>query len=409
MNQRKLYRTIESFASDGGNSEEELLSQVLDRIVQTGSIEIKGGRIWKLNPEKGTYRLVRQRGDIDKIRDGYGIRVDTYPIFLDIAKKRTVLAKETDQYLRRKGILRYSAVGVGEKVHWKDKRLYPYVLAFNVDDFDPNLFYTLSIIGSALTSILKANRVEVEAQQMEQDLDKAREIQKGILPEHEVRFHNYELYGISVPDRVVGGDFFDYLQTEELDRLGIVIGDAASKGLSAAAQALYVSGALRMGFEYQSKIATLMGKLNRLMNRMFSDEHFISLFYGELAPDKRGLLIYTNAGHNSPLLLRANVGTVETLEPTGQMLGPFPEERYTTESTVIERGDILLLYTDGISEAVNDRSEMYGEERLVEQLKKRKDLSAKEIAQLFIDDAVKFNAHPTMTDDKTVVVVKRIG
>ena len=147
----------------------------------------------------------------------------------------------------------------------------------------------------------------------------------------------------------------------------------------------------------------------RLMNRMFSDEQFISLFYGELAPDKRGLLVYTNAGHNSPLLLRANVGTVETLEPTGQMLGPFPEERYTTESTVIERGDILLLYTDGISEAMNDLSEMYGEERLVEQLKKRKDFSAKEIAELFIEDAVKFNTHPTMTDDKTVVVVKRLA
>ena len=91
------------------------------------------------------------------------------------------------------------------------------------------------------------------------------------------------------------------------------------------------------------------------------------------------------------------------------MLGPFPEERYTTESTVIERGDILLLYTDGISEAMNDLSEMYGEERLVEQLKKRKDFSAKEIAELFIEDAVKFNTHPTMTDDKTVVVVKRLA
>lgn len=163
-----------------------------------------------------------------------------------------------------------------------------------------------------------------------------------------------------------------------------------------------------MGFEYQSKIPTLLGKVNRLMNRMFSEEHFVSLFYGEFVDDKRGLMVYANAGHNDPILLHTKSGDIETLEPTGQILGPFPEERYRTESTTIDPGDILLLHTDGISEAVNDRSEMYGEERLKKQLKAWKNLSAKEIAQLFIEDAETFNTHPTYTDDKTVVVVKRL-
>lgn len=409
MNQRKLYRTIESFASDRVGTEEQLLSHVLDQIVRNEDIEIRGGRIWKLDPRKGMYRLVQQRGEIEKIKNNYGIKIEDYPIILEIAKNRTVLAKETDRYLRRKGISRYSAVGIGEKVRWRETKLYPYIMAFNVDNFDHNLFYTLSIIGSALTSLLKARRVEAEALQLEEDIDKAREIQKRILPEHELRFHNYELYGISVPDRVVGGDFFDYLETEDPDRLGVVIGDAATKGLSAAAQALYISGALRMGFEYQSKITTVMGKINRLMNRTFSDERFVSLFYGELTQDKRGLMIYSNAGHNSPILLRRKTGEAELLEPTGQVLGPFPDERYQTESITIEPGDILVLYTDGISEAMNDRSELYGEERLIERLRTWKELSAKEIAELIIEDAEKFNTHPTYTDDKTVVVVKRVN
>ena len=408
MHQRKLYHTIESFASDKAGSEEQLLSNVLDGIIRNENIEIHGGRIWKLDPGRGTYRLIQQRGDIEKIKSNYAIKIETYPAFFEIANKRTVLTKETDEYLRRKGIFRYSAVGIGEKARWRDRKLYPYVLTFGVDKFDHSQFYTLSIIGSALTSILKGRRVEAEALQLEQDLDKARDIQKRILPDPELRFHNYELYGISVPDRVVGGDFFDYLKTEDLDRLGIVIGDATSKGLSAAAQALYISGALRMGFEYQSKISILMGKVNRLMNRMFSDEHFVSLFYGELAQDRRGLMIYANAGHHSPILLRGRTGKAEFLEPTGQILGPFPDERYQTESTTIEPGDILLLYTDGISEAVNHRSEMYGEERLKEQLKSWKDLNAKEIAQLVIEHVEAFSTHPSYTDDKTVVVVKRI-
>ncbi len=408
MNQRKLYHILKSFASDRADTEEHLLSHVLEQIVRNENIEIKGGRIWKLDPQRGKYRLVEQRGEIEKIKDNYGIKIETYPIFFDIAKNRTVLAKETDQYFRRKGILRYSAVGIGEKVLWKQTNLYPYIFAFNAEDFEQSMFYTLGIIGSALTSLLKSRRVEAEALQLEEDLDKAREIQRSILPEHEVRFHNYELYGISIPDRIVGGDFFDYLEAGEVDRLGVVIGDATSKGLSAAAHALYISGALRMGFEYQSKIPTLLGKVNRLMNRMFSEEHFVSLFYGEFVDDKRGLMVYANAGHNNPILLHTKSGDIETLEPTGQILGPFPEERYRTESITIDPGDILLLYTDGISEAVNDRSEMYGEERLKERLKAWKNLSAKEIAQLFIEDAQAFNTHQTYTDDKTVVVVKRL-
>ncbi|MEE9288076.1 MAG: PP2C family protein-serine/threonine phosphatase [Bacteroidota bacterium] len=408
MNQRKLYHILKSFASDRADTEEHLLSHVLEQIVRNENIEIKGGRIWKLDPQRGKYRLVEQRGEIEKIKDNYGIKIETYPIFFDIAKNRTVLAKETNQYFRRKGILRYSAVGIGEKVLWKQTNLYPYIFAFNAEDFEQSMFYTLGIIGSALTSLLKSRRVEAEALQLEEDLDKAREIQRSILPEHEVRFHNYELYGISIPDRIVGGDFFDYLEAGEVDRLGVVIGDATSKGLSAAAHALYISGALRMGFEYQSKIPTLLGKVNRLMNRMFSEEHFVSLFYGEFVDDKRGLMVYANAGHNNPILLHTKSGDIETLEPTGQILGPFPEERYRTESITIDPGDILLLYTDGISEAVNDRSEMYGEERLKERLKAWKNLSAKEIAQLFIEDAQAFNTHQTYTDDKTVVVVKRL-
>lgn len=408
MDQRKLYRTIESFASERMGTEEELLSHVLEQIIRNENIEIKGGRIWKLIPQKGVYRLLQQRGEVEKIKNNYEIKIENYPMFLDIAENRTLLAEETHPYFLRKGILRFSAVGIGEKVRWHNTKVYPYCMTFTVDNLDQSLFYTLSIIGSALNFLLKARHVEAEAFQLEEDLNKAREIQKRILPEHELRFHDYELYGISVPDQIVGGDFFDYLETEDFDRLGIVIGDAASKGLSAAAQALYISGALRMGFEYQSKISTLMGKINRLMNRTFSDEHFVSLFYGELTHDKRGLMIYANAGHNNPILLRGKTGEVESLEPTGQLLGPFPDQRYQTESTTIEHGDILLLYTDGISEAMSDRSEMYGEERLMDRLKTWKDLSAKEIAQLVIEDTETFNTHPRYTDDKTVVIVKRL-
>ena len=123
--------------------------------------------------------------------------------------------------------------------------------------------YALNIIGSAITSALRNRKSERKAKDLERDLDKAREIQRSILPVHELKFSHYDLYGISLSERIVGGDFFDYLQAaDDKDRLAVVIGDAASKGLSAAAQALYVSGAIRMGVEFQTKIDRKSTRLN---------------------------------------------------------------------------------------------------------------------------------------------------
>ena len=149
----------------------------------------------------------------------------------------------------------------------------------------------------------------------------------------------------------------------------MVIGDAASKGLSAAAQALYVSGALRMGVEYQTKIGTLIGRINRLVNRTFTTEHFISMAYVELNTSEKGMLIYINAGHCNPILLRGKTDEVELLPASGQIIGPFPQEKYRTEYAMMNKGDVLLLYTDGITEASNENREMYGEQRLIAKLK----------------------------------------
>lgn len=410
MDLRRLYRTIEQLAAQKFDSEEDLLEFMLKEIVRNEEIAIRGARIWKLNAGDETYELIHQVGDIEQIKRHYKIKIKDYPMFLELAKRRTILGTETDKYLRKRGITKFSATGVGEKVRWHEHMLYPYYLAFNADSLDDRLSYTMGIIGSALTSALKSKKIEQKAQQLASDLDKAREIQTSILPEHEVRFHNYEIYGVSVPERIVGGDFFDYLQSsEDGERLGIAIGDAAGKGLSAAAQALYLAGALRMGAEFQTKISSLVTKANKLMHRTFPEEHFVTLFYGELTNDKNGLLIYANAGHNSPMLLHANCDEVEYLEPTGQMLGPFPNETYRTESAHMKKGDLLLLYTDGVSEAMNEQEEMFGEKRLADLLCRHRDRSAKEITQIILEEVQTFNTRADQSDDKTLVVIRRIA
>ncbi|MBU1299366.1 MAG: SpoIIE family protein phosphatase [Bacteroidetes bacterium] len=340
MHLRKLYRTIETLASQSAENEEQILANVIHAIIHSEAIKINGGRLWKIHPKTNSYILKYQEGDIEKIKKEYLLRLKDYPIFYDLPKIRTFLAKETDQYLRKKGVKKYSATGVGEKILVHNKLLYKYILAFNSEHTDDTFLDTLNIISVSLTNVLKSRKIEIKAKQLQQDIDKASDIQKSILPAHEIKFHpesfRDEIYGISIPDRIVGGDFFDYLQTtDEKDRLGVVIGDAASKGLSAAAQALYVSGALRMGFGFQIKMNSLISKINNLLNRVFNEANFVTLFYAELTNDKRGLMIFTNAGHNNPILYRPAMDSFEFLETTGQILGPFLNEKYATESTLM--------------------------------------------------------------------------
>jgi phosphoserine phosphatase RsbU/P len=408
MNQHKLYRTIQLLGEADFRTGEQLVAHVLEQIIQNEEIPIRGARIWRLEVSTGTYRLARQYGEMDSIDKNFRIRVGDYPLFQQLPRKGTMVAKETNPYLLRKGITTFLATGVGEMVQWKRQSLYPYVIAITSAYVPREMSYALNIISAALTSALKNRRVETKARALEQDLDKARQIQESILPEHEMKFHSYDIYGVSLPDRIVGGDFFDYLQASgDKERLGVVIGDAASKGIPAASQALYASGALRMGVEYQTKIGSLVTRLNQLVNKTFTPEHFISMVYAELNTSDKGLVIYVNAGHSSPIVLRSETNDVELLPATGQLIGPFPRESYHSEFTTMHRGDVMLLYTDGIVEASNERGEFYGEHRLVERLKQHRKRTPREICQLLLEDVQTFSKMTEYSDDKTLVAIRR--
>lgn len=410
MNQRRLYRTIESFASQHFKTDKELLKHVVNEIVKDENIDIKGGRIWQFEASTDSYRLVHQIGAIDKLDTGYRIQLSTYPLFYRLTEHRSLIANETDKYLRKKGIIKYSATGVGEKITTKKGPVPQYILAFNSDSIEASLLSDLNIISLAVSSLLSGKKSEQKAHLLEKDLDKAREIQQSILPQHALRFHHYDLYGVSIPDRVVGGDFFDYLFADgEQDRLSIIIGDAASKGFRAAAQALYIVGALRMGISFHTKISLLMSRVNKLLNKTFSEEQFVTMFYAELSNDQKGLMLYSNAGHNAPIIYRAQEKRIEMLDATGQILGPFPNETYRVENTNMNNGDVAVLYTDGITEAKNSMNEPYGEERLADLVGKLHTLSAQDICRHILDDVYHYSSGTDDSDDRTVVIIKRVN
>jgi sigma-B regulation protein RsbU (phosphoserine phosphatase) len=331
-------------------------------------------------------------------------------MFQHLVEQRTIIANETDGYLRTKGIVKYSATGIGDKLKNKTGYVFQYVMAFNSDHLDQDLLLDLNIISLAVTSTLRNKHIQQKADALAQDIDKAREVQQSILPESFIHFYYYDVYGISQPDRIVGGDFFDYIFTDETkDRLCIVVGDAASKGFRAAAQALYVVGALRMGIAHHTKTASLMSGINKIVNRSFSEEQFVSMFYAELTDGPKGLLLYSNAGHNSPIVFHAQEQSIELLEPTGQILGPFSKGSYRVESTMLKKGDLTVIYTDGITEARRMDGLVFGEERLGGLIQQLANKTAKEICEMLMHEVNVFAEGADYSDDRTIVVIKRIS
>ena len=409
MNQRQLYKTIENIASQKFSTVEDLLKHVIDEIIASNNFNFTGGRAWKFIPERMNYEIIYQAGNIEKIPDNYIVDIDDYPVLLEVAKYKTLLAEETNKYLRKKGIFKYSITGVGSKIKNGKSILYEYLLAFNYDEsYGQNVLYQLSIIGSAVTSALRRNKAEVKTKQLEKDLSKAHEIQQSILPEHDFRFGDYEMYGLSLPELVVGGDFFDYITSPDEERVSVVIGDAASKGISAAIQALYVSGAIKMGKSFQIHTTNLLYRINNLVNETFPYDRFVTLFFAEFINNSTGLCIFSNAGHNSPIFYKSSKNIIEHLPVTGGALGISPNQKYRVENINMRKNDILVMFTDGISEAMNSQFEQYTEERLAKLIVKLKDLCSKEICMSIIQDVISFSKNSAYSDDKTLVVIKKI-
>lgn len=410
MNQKRLFRTIDGVAAGKFETEQEMLTSVLNQIVFKEEAGIIGGRIWCLDVSNKSYKLLYQTGNVEKITDNFQIFIEEYPIFELISKERTILADETNVVLREKGIFKYSASGVGSRMKVEGKTFYEYLLALNSNSINEELRYTLNIVATVLTSQLKQRRITESAQYLKADIDRAKQLQKSILPEHEYGFRNFEMFGLTLPAEIIGGDFFDYLKIGDDDeRLGIVVGDAASKGLSAAAEAMYVSGALRMASTFQIKISSLMKRMNELVHKIFSEAKFTTLFYGEIATYRNGLFLYANAGHNPPIFIKSDTCEVTYLMPTGPLLGPAPHAKYETENINFSKGDVLVVYTDGITDASNAQEECYEEKRLEKILKEVMHLSPKEIAYSILNDVIHFSKDGSYSDDKTLVVIKRVS
>ncbi len=274
-------------------------------------------------------------------------------------------------------------------------------------EFNRSDLRNLSLMGGVAARRIK--EVETEKalkgqEEIQRQLDEAREIQARLLPKEDPDFVPFDISGGARSSYDVGGDYFDFIPLGP-DRLALVVADVSGSGTGAAILMAHLSGALRSEIRMVEDLAELAAFLNDDIHAKSKINAFISFFLG-IVDRKSGGMDYVNAGHNPPLLIDGR-GHVRSLETTGLCLGMFPEMSYGTGRVTIEPQSLLCLYTDGVVESRNKKREEFGEERLIETLKESSALPAREIVAKVYQAVFEFTKNPKPEDDISLSVLKR--
>jgi phosphoserine phosphatase RsbU/P len=287
--------------------------------------------------------------------------------------------------------------------------------AINLESDQP-AFYTQvhlemlrTFAGQAAIAIQTARMyLDVEKKkQLDADLKVAGTIQRGLLPHQLPAVTGYDVHAYHRYTGAVGGDFYDMSEMAD-GQLRIAIGDAAGKGISGALLMTTLSASLAVRSDDNLSINQIVSDLNDVLAKLTESDKYVTLFYSVFDP-ATGQFHFTNAGHNPPVLIRAD-GSYELLELGGPVVGFFPHMEYQVGTVEMRPDDLLVMFTDGVTEVMNNDEEEYGEERLFSFLTKNRTLHLQTLEQSLKEELRAFAGdQPTYIDDRTLVLMRRQG
>ena len=306
----------------------------------------------------------------------------------------------------------------------RDKeRLAPYLIAWHEIETDE---FAKRAIAAALEGVKTATAAQTalaqevarltsaigremaQRERLNRELEIAREVQEHLFPQRLPHVPGLDYCGQCRSAREVGGDYYDFLELSD-GRLGMAIGDVSGKGVSAALLMASLEASLRALAPVVHDPSELMERVNSLVCQASASNRYATLFYAQYDPVSRGLT-YVNAGHNPPVVLRNSGGShqVFRLDIGGPVIGLLPH-RYQRGAFSHEVGDLLVLFTDGVSESMNGRYEEWGEDRLIEFAKTCHGLPAPEALRRIMTSAEAFAAGAPQHDDMTLTVLRVTG
>ena len=261
----------------------------------------------------------------------------------------------------------------------------------------------LAVIARAVEHLHLKKESERFQQHLEQELAEAQRIQQHLLPQQSPSIEGLDIGIFSLPAKQVGGDYHDFIELPS-GELGIVVGDVSGKGMPAALLMASVQASLRAYAETSYVPQQVISQVNNLLYRYTESHKFVTLFYGVLEPQS-GILTYSNAGHNYPLIFRDN-NCVYELDSTGMPCGILEITSYGEAEIEMKKGDTALFYTDGITEAMNSDEMMFGEKRLKDLVSRHSRLGLTDLVRSIRVEVNKFVGNETQFDDLTLVALK---
>jgi sigma-B regulation protein RsbU (phosphoserine phosphatase) len=246
---------------------------------------------------------------------------------------------------------------------------------------------------------------ESELRELESELELSQIVQRALLPQQVPSISGYDIAAFSRPAQIVSGDYFDFLQFEDGTH-GFVVADVSGHGVSAGMLMTSLQTVFHTLTPETDSPVDVLQRINRLYIHNISFTTFVTMFFAKLEPQTR-MFSYANAGHNPPLLYRRSTKETTWLKPTGAAIGLMEDYRVHEENVQLRVGDILLLYTDGVIEALNPQgNEQFGYDRLAEVIQQNEALPASELAQKIRQSLNDFTRAGVLVDDITLVICK---
>jgi serine phosphatase RsbU (regulator of sigma subunit) len=381
---------------------EELFPLILDLAVKAA------------NAQRGVLMLLEGDTLAPKAHRGEGFRISTAVRDKVLKERSSVLVRDAqldDAFRSRMSI-------VEQKVHTMmaaplqtNERIIgliyldsPSVLReFTADDL--NLLTVMANVAAIRIEHARLAEIEQAERIMKRDLAQAAEIQGRMLPSTAPRVAHADLAGYNAPCRTVGGDYYDFFPYPD-GKVATALGDVSGKGMPASLMMMGLHARVQVLAEDPSDVAALMSRLNKATCNNCPTNRFITFYFCVFEP-ATGALRWASAGHNPPILVRAD-GAAEMLDGGGPVLGILPVALYSEYQTSLERGDMLVIYSDGVTEATDPKEDEYGEDRFTAVLKAHRDRPAAEIVQAVTTDLAVWVAGSAPADDVTLVVLKRV-
>ncbi len=393
---RRIEGALETIAR--GSTPLETIRETAEHLVENFSSDLGliGGRIYERD-DGGDYVLVATFGRTGSRAIGRRIG-RSYPAMERLLDEGSVVMSLSDAGVDRE---LEAELGTGEQFAAIVVADGAYALAFDVvpgTGMSEDLIAALNIVRFAINQKLREEK-------MMEILEEARRIQGSILPRRTPSYGDFRLAARSVPAEIVGGDFYDFITLTD-ETFNVVVADATGHGLPAALQVRDIFMGLRMGLTRDYKLTRTLERLNGIIHRSRLATKFVSLILAEV--DVRGTVMYCNAGHPPGILVRLD-GDVEYLRTGGMILGPRRTTHYSIDLVRMEPGDLLALYTDGITETARDRAEEeeFSVARLARLLGENRSLSPDDLVDLVFDTVREFSGREHPADDQTVVILKR--